>query len=63
MNEWILRLIGLIVSVASPELRKMLEEVFNNLEQKVKATKNPWDDVLVGLLKQLVLGSKNLPSI
>lgn len=61
MNEWILRIIGLIVSVASPELRKAIEQMFNNLEQQAKATKNPWDDVLVGLLKSLILGD-NKPS-
>ena len=60
MNEWILRLIGLIVSVASPELRKMLEQMLNNLEQQARATKNPWDDILVGMLKQLILGDNKL---
>jgi len=36
MNEWILRLIGLIIGVASPELRKMLEQFLNQLEQQSK---------------------------
>jgi len=58
MNEWILRLIGLIIGVASPELRKMLEQFLNQLEQQAKATKNPWDDILVAMLKQLLLGDK-----
>jgi len=57
MNEWILKLIGLIVSVASPELRKSLEQWIVQLEQQAKATKNPWDDILVGMLKHLILGS------
>ena len=57
MNEWILKLIGLIFSVASPELRKLLEQWIVTLEQQAKATKNPWDDVLVALLKQLLLGN------
>lgn len=57
MNEWLLRLIGLVVSVASPELRKMLEQFLTNLEQHVKSTKNPWDDILVALLRQLILGN------
>ncbi|GAJ05915.1 unnamed protein product [marine sediment metagenome] len=56
MNDWILRLIGMIFSVASPELRKGLEDWLNTLEVQAKATKNPWDDVLVGLLKTLLLG-------
>ena len=57
MNEWILRLIGLIISVASPELRKMIEQMLNQLEQQARATKNPWDDILVAMLKQVLLGN------
>jgi len=56
MNEWILRLIGMIFSVASPELRKGIEEWLNNLDAQAKKTSNPWDDILVGLLKTLLLG-------
>jgi len=56
MNEWILRLIGLIFSVASPELRKMLEQWLDQLEAQAKKTSNPWDDVLVGMLKTLLVG-------
>jgi len=56
MNEWILKLIGLIIGVASPELRKMLEQWITQLEQQAKATKNPWDDILVAMLKHLILG-------
>lgn len=57
MNEWILRLIGLVVSVASPELRKMLEEWIKGLEAQAKQTANPWDDVLVAMLKTVLLGN------
>jgi len=56
MNEWILRLIGLVFSVASPEIRKGLEQWLDNLEVQAKKTANPWDDVLVGLLKTLLTG-------
>lgn len=56
MNEWILRLITLILGVASPELRKMLEQFLNQLEAQAKNTKNPWDDILVAMLKRLLLG-------
>ena len=58
MNEWILRLIGLIFSVASPELRKMLEEWLAQLEAQAKKTSNPWDDILVGMLKTLLMGQE-----
>jgi len=57
MNEWILRLIKLILGVTSPELRKALEQWLGNLEAEAKKTQNPWDDILVGMLKTLLLGS------
>jgi len=56
MNEWILRLIGLVVTVASPELRKVLEDWLNTLEAQAKKTDNPWDDILVAMLKTILLG-------
>lgn len=56
MNQWILRLITMVVSVATPEIRKGLEDVINGLETQAKKTPNPWDDILVGLLKTLLLG-------
>lgn len=59
MNEWLLKLIGLIFSVASPELRKGLEEWLTALEVQAKKTSNPWDDILVGLLKTLLLGKQS----
>ena len=51
MNEWILRLITLVVTSASPELREMINKWVADLEEKAKATPNPFDDVLVGLIK------------
>jgi len=57
MNEWILRLIGLVVTVASPELQKALEQWLGQLEEQAKKTANPWDDILVGMLKTLLLGN------
>jgi hypothetical protein len=56
MNEWILRLIALIVTVASPELRKALVEWIKVLETNARQTANPWDDILVAMLKTLLLG-------
>ena len=54
MNKWLLQLITMIVTVMSPELRKGLEDVVNGLETQAKETANPWDDILVGLLKTLL---------
>jgi len=60
MNEWIFRLIGLIIAVASPELRKGLEEWLNTLEKQAKATDNPWDDILVAMLRTILLGKDTI---
>ena len=56
MNEWIFRLIGLIVAVASPELRKALKEWLDILEKRAAETPNPWDDILVAMLRTILLG-------
>lgn len=56
MNRWILRLIGLVVTVASPAIRKDLETYLNQLEASAKKTENPWDDIFVDMLKTLMLG-------
>ncbi|MBA7571647.1 hypothetical protein ES708_13413 [subsurface metagenome] len=54
MNEWLLQLITMIVTVMSPELRKGLEDWLDKLEADAKKTANPWDDILVGLLKSML---------
>jgi len=53
MDEWILRLIGMIITVLSPELKTGLTEFVAKLEADAKKTPNPWDDIFVGLLKTL----------
>lgn len=55
MNEWIFRLITLILTVLSPELRVGLVEWLDDLEVRAKKTDNPWDDMLVGVLKSILL--------
>lgn len=57
MNTWLFRLIALVVTVMSPELRKRLVEMLTDLETQAKKTANPWDDMLVDLLKTLLLSS------
>ena len=54
MNKWLLQLITMVVTVMSPELRKGLDDVLNDLDAKAKKTANPWDDILVGLLKTIL---------
>lgn len=55
MNKWIFSLIALIINVISPELRIGLESWLDDLDEKAKATSNPWDDMLVALLKSVLL--------
>lgn len=54
MNEWILRLIEIVLKSASPELRQFIIDWVKEIEAKAKETPNPWDDVLVGLIKVLL---------
>jgi len=57
MNNWLFTLITLIVTVISPELRKQLETLLNNLEESAKKTPNLWDDMFVIMLKSILLGN------
>lgn len=54
MSKWIWELIRLVLTVASPEIREQLCIMLNTLTVKAKETKNPWDDVVVGLLKTIL---------
>jgi len=54
MNEWIMRLIALVTTVISPELKAGLTAFMSKLEADAKKTPNPWDDIFVGLLKSLL---------
>lgn len=60
MNQWIFRLIALIIAVASPELRKGIEDWLNTLEKQAQATDNPWDDILVAMLRTILLGKDTI---
>lgn len=60
MNQWIFRLIGLIIAVASPELRKGLNDWLNVLEKQAAKTDNPWDDILVAMLRTILLGKDTI---
>lgn len=54
MKKWLWKLIQLVLSVASPEIRKMCCEMLKEMEAKAAATDNPWDDVLVQLLQTVL---------
>lgn len=54
MNDWIFRMITLVVGAASPEIRESVTSLIKALDERAKATPNPIDDVFVGLLKVIL---------
>lgn len=55
MDKWIWKLISLVIPVVTPALRDMLKELLNKLEESAKKTPNPYDDILVDMLKAITL--------
>lgn len=56
MNELLVRIVLLLVTSMSPALREALKRFFQQLEADAKKTGEPWDDILVAILKTLLLG-------
>lgn len=54
MNNWLLMLVGQMLTVITPQLRQGLTEFVNTLEKQAKATPNPWDDIFVGIVKSVL---------
>lgn len=54
MSKWLWKLLEMILTVASPQIRESFCSMLDNLEQQAKETDNPWDDVLVGLAKTIL---------
>ena len=51
MNTWIVVLLQQVVTQISPEIRKTMVDLVNKLEVDAKKTVNPWDDIVVGIVK------------
>jgi len=51
MQKILARIVEELLKRMSPEIREELEQAVLKLEIKAKATVNPWDDLLVFLLK------------
>ena len=56
MNALLVRIVLLLVTTMSPALRTALKKFFAELEADAKKTGEPWDDILVAILKTLLLG-------
>lgn len=54
MKKWLWKLLELLLIQASPQIREQLCVLLSDLEQKAKETDNPWDDILVGILKTVL---------
>jgi len=54
MSKWLWKLLELILVQASPQIREQLCVLLSDLKQKAEATENPWDDVLVGVLRTVL---------
>jgi len=54
MNKLLEKLLPLILSVMSPEIKKAVAEFVLQLEQQAAKTPNPWDDMFVALLKGII---------
>jgi len=52
--DWIAQILALILSQATPEVRKLACEAISSLEEKAHATPNPWDDLLALFLKGIM---------
>ena len=50
----ILMIVRQLLKVISPELKKGLNAIIKILEEDADKTPNPWDNILVGLLKALL---------
>lgn len=56
MNQLLFRILLLVVTMLSPAVKSTLAELINRLDADAKKTDNPWDDIFVAMLRNLILG-------
>jgi hypothetical protein len=54
-QELLLSVFRSVIGKATPEIREKLVELLDEWEKKAKATPNPWDDLLVHIVRGLVV--------
>ena len=54
MNKILAKLLPLILTVMSPEIKKAIIEFVNKLDEMAKKTPNKWDDIAVDILKSVI---------
>lgn len=52
--ELVAKILGLILPVVTPELRRLLEKFLLDFYAKAKETPNPWDDFLAKFLLRIL---------
>ena len=55
MNALLLRILLVVITMMSPTLLTVVTEFLHRLEAEAKKTGNPWDDILVDILKSLII--------
>jgi hypothetical protein len=55
MPSWLLNLVQAVFGVASGPMREQIVKNIKEWELKAKETKDPWDDILVGIVKFLLV--------
>ena len=50
----IILIVGVLLKAISPVLRQALQRAINDLNTKVKETENPYDDLLIELLADML---------
>jgi len=53
--QFVAKLLASIITMISPEIKEYLKKIILELEEKAKATANPFDDLLVELVKMILL--------
>jgi len=54
MNKIIEKLLPLILTVLTPEIKKAVAQFVLQLDEQAKKTPNPWDDIFVDILKGII---------
>lgn len=52
--NFLVKLLAVIITMISPEIKDYLKKIISDLDEKSKATANPFDDLLVELLKGIL---------
>ncbi len=52
--SFLIKILSILITNISPELKEQISETIKKLEAKAKATVNPFDDLVVELLKAIL---------